>query len=141
LPAAPRLVVELKVGHRNLRQFRKSRPPCRRLDPLKASPQARLPAPQCGKAATSGGGAPRSWRARPRAAGGLPIRRRLTTCPTTANRRGLRRFEDVVVQSTLFHELSRAEGPSQQGQARKSKRLDCDILARALKAACCWIPN
>jgi hypothetical protein len=49
-------------------QVRKSRPPCRRLDPLKASPQARLPAPQ----------------------------------------------------GVLFHGVSRAKGPSQQGRKTRS---------------------
>jgi hypothetical protein len=52
-------------------QVRKSRPPYRRLDPLKASPQARLPAPQ----------------------------------------------------TTLFHEISRAGGPSQQSSKNQPNPL------------------
>jgi hypothetical protein len=100
------VVCELR-GTSRAWQVRKSRPPYRRLDSLKASPQAGLPAPQIAlfhgvsraegpsQQTTKNDGLPRIAASRKRcwrfsvvvagaskAAGGLTIRRRLKTCPT-----------------------------------------------------------
>src|ERR1019366_8423807 len=81
-------------------------------------------------AANGAGVPPKVVAARPRAAGGLPIRRRLTTCPTSTHnldseiRRGARRNEWIVVHhasdSTL---MSCARGPWARPRALPLDRL------------------
>jgi hypothetical protein len=73
-------------------------PTARSTTPSREGSLPRQRSPGCAphsKAGNGGGDSPRSWRARPRAAGGLTIRRRLKTCPTI--RRGTRRMRWIVV--------------------------------------------